>query len=224
MAYNRPMKNTRFWKLLSALELALAIAAVVLDLFIPTIVLLGLLFLSLLARREKLSVLGFKKPASFPAMLLFITAAVIAWSLLQLGLLMPVLNHLTGTTQDVSAYANLQGNLGSLLFFLLMTWTLAAFGEEIAYRGYIPRRIQDLAGENRAGAIVAIGLSSLLFGLAHTEQGVVGVIVTALDAVFFSLLKQRYGGNLWAPILAHGISNTIGLVTFYLVGPLTGFW
>lgn len=115
-------------------------------------------------------------------------------------------------------------NLGSLLFFLLMTWTLAAFGEEIAYRGYIPRRIQDLAGENRAGAIVAIGLSSLLFGLAHTEQGVVGVIVTALDAVFFSLLKQRYGGNLWAPILAHGISNTIGLVTFYLVGPLTGFW
>jgi uncharacterized protein len=53
---------------------------------------------------------------------------------------------------------------------------------------------------------------------------VIGVVVTTLDAIFFSLLKQKYGGNLWAPVLAHGFSNTIGLVAFYFVGPVYGFW
>ena len=137
---------------------------------------------------------------------------------------MPVLNHLTNTTQDISAYENLQGNLGQLLFFLLLTWTLAAFGEEIVYRGYLQRRIGDVLGENSVGILVSIGVSSILFGMAHTEQGVIGVIVTTLDAIFFSALKRKYDNNLWAPILAHGISNTIGLVAFFLVGPITGFW
>jgi hypothetical protein len=58
----------------------------------------------------------------------------VVWSLLQLGLVMPVLNHLTGDRRDLSQFADLQGNLGMLAGFVLLTWTLAAFGEEIAYR------------------------------------------------------------------------------------------
>jgi membrane protease YdiL (CAAX protease family) len=30
--------------------------------------------------------------------------------------------------------------------------------------------------------------------------------------------------TLWAPVLAHGFNNTIGLVTFFLVGPVHGLW
>lgn len=30
--------------------------------------------------------------------------------------------------------------------------------------------------------------------------------------------------SLWAAVLAHGLANTIGLVTFFLVGPLYGLW
>jgi hypothetical protein len=71
---------------------------------------------------------------------------------------------------------------------------------------------------------LAVGLSSILFGLAHTEQGLIGVTITTLDAVFVSWLKYRYGNNLWASILAHGLSNTIGLITFYFTGPIYGFW
>jgi uncharacterized protein len=49
------------------------------------------------------------------------------------------------------------------------------------------------------------------------------VVVTFLDALFFSLLRLRYH-TLWAPILAHGFSNTLGIVTFFLIGPNYGLW
>ena len=136
---------------------------------------------------------------------------------------MPILNHLTGDRQDVSQFADLQGNLGMLAGFLLLTWTLAAVGEEIVYRGYLQTRITDILGPNLIGIVVAVGMSSVLFGLAHTEQGLIGVVVTFLDALFFSFLRLRYR-TLWAPVLAHGFSNTLGLITFFLIGPIYGFW
>ncbi len=218
------MDKNRLWKFISAIEIIIAAIVIILDLFIPTIIILGIIILSLLIRRENISTLGFMRPKGFVRMVIIILAAVVIWSLLQLGLFMPVLNHLTGSTQDLSSFENLKGNLGNLLFFLIITWTLAAFGEEIVYRGYLQRRVNDIFGENRLGIILAVGISSILFGIAHTEQGIIGVIITTLDAIFFSVLKRKFDNNLWAPILAHGISNTIGLLAFYLVGPITGFW
>lgn len=106
---------------------------------------------------------------------------------------------------------------------LLVTWTLAAFGEEIVYRGFIQTRITDVLGPNLVGVVVAVGISSVLFGLAYTEHGTVRVVVTFLDALFFSFVRLRYR-TLWAPILAHGFSNTLGLVTFFLIGPIYGLW
>ena len=50
---------------------------------------------------------------------------------------------------------------------------------------------------------------------------VIGVAVTTLDGVFLGWLRLRYG-RVWAAVLAHGFSNTIGLVTFFLVGPVYG--
>ena len=37
--------------------------------------------------------------------------------------------------------------------------------------------------------------------------------------IYFSALRWRFR-TLWAAVLAHGFNNTIGLVTFFLVGPI----
>lgn len=81
----------------------------------------------------------------------------------------------------------------------------------------------DVAGAGVLGIGLAVLLSSLLFGLIHTERGTIGVVVTTLDALFFSWLRWRRG-TLWSPVLAHGFNNTIGIVTFFLVGPVHGLW
>lgn len=148
---------------------------------------------------------------------------MVLWSLFHPSVSMPALNHLTGTTQDLSSFENLKGDLPNLAFLLLATWTLAALGEETVYRGYLQRRVRDILGDGRGGIVAAVALTSLLFGLAHIEQGIIGVIITAMDAVVFSAIKLKFDDNLWAAILAHGFSNTVGLVTFFF-GPIYGFW
>jgi hypothetical protein len=137
---------------------------------------------------------------------------------------MPVLNRLTGTTIDYSGFANLKGNLGQLLLLLVLSWTLAALGKEMVYRGYLQKQLTGLFGSSLPGILLTVGVSSLLFGLAHTEQGLIGVVVTTIDALFFSWLKLRFGNNLWAAILAHGFYNSTGIFVFFFTGPIYGLW
>jgi membrane protease YdiL (CAAX protease family) len=212
------------WRIVSLVELIVAIIVIALDLLIPTLVLLAVCAITTLARRQGIRSLGFKRPARPLRMALIVLVLVIGWSVLQLGLIMPVLNHLTGTTQDLSEYEDLKGTVASLAFLLLASWTLAALGEEIVYRGYLQARTREMIGRGMIGIASAVVLTSVLFGLAHTEQGVIGVAVTTLDAIFFSLVKLRFDDNLWASVLAHGFNNTIGLIAFFLLGPIYELW
>ena len=218
------MDTKNIWRVVTVVEITIAVAVIILDLFIPTIVILGMIAISLLVRREGIVSLGFRKNKNMFRMMGVVLFSVFIWQLIQIGFTMPILNHLTGTTQDLGAFTELKGNLSQLLMYLFFSWTLAAFGEEIVYRGYLQRRISDLLGENTIGLILMIGISSLLFGIAHTEQGMIGVVVTTLDALFFSWLKMKFENNLWASILAHGFSNSVGLIVFFFAGPIYGLW
>jgi membrane protease YdiL (CAAX protease family) len=211
------------WTWVATVEVVLAAGTVVLDLGLPTLVLLGMAVVSLVIRRIGLASLGFHRVHRGwrLAGTMLLVAAV--WTVVSQAVFIPLANHLSGQRQDVSDFAGIQGNVGMLAAFVLLSWTLAAVGEELAYRGYILTRITDVIGSTRVGVVLAVGISSLLFGLAHSEQGIVGVTLTTIDAVIFSVLRYRYQ-TLWAPVLAHGFKNTIGVVAFFLIGPVYGFW
>ncbi len=218
------MNNKTFWEIITVIELVAAAVVVLLDLFIPTLIILVLIFVSLLIRHEHIRSLGFKKPQSWPRLVGIALIGVVFLQLLDVGLTMPIMNRLTGTTIDYSGFAHLKGNLGQLVLLLVLSWTLAALGEEIVYRGYFQKLLTNLFGGNLLGVILTVGISSLLFGLAHTEQGIIGIVVTTIDALFFSWLKLKFNNNLWAAILAHGFYNSIGVIIFFFTGPIYGLW
>lgn len=208
------MKSVRLLLILEALIAALVI---ILDIFNPTLVILAIMTLSFAVRKENFFKVGFNKISM--KSLGIILLLVLGLQLFHLSVTKPLLNHWTGITQDLSMFGSLEGNCAQLLLFIALSWTLSAFGEEIAYRGFLQKRLYQIS----ASVPTAVIVTSTLFGLAHREQGIIGVTVTALDAVFFSILRIRYR-SLWAPIFAHGVSNTIGLVTLYFVGPIYGLW
>lgn len=218
------MDKKNIWKIITIIELVLAAVVILLDLFIPTIIILGLIVISLFIRREHIRSLGFKRPQSWARIISFSFIAVVFLQLFDVGFVMPIMNRLTGTTIDYSGFANLKGNLGQLAVLLFFSWTLAALGEEIVYRGYIQKLLVNLFGSKMPGILLTVMISSLLFGLAHTEQGIIGVVVTTIDALFFSWLKFKFDNNLWAAILAHGFYNSIGVVVFFFTGPIYGLW
>jgi membrane protease YdiL (CAAX protease family) len=212
----------RLWQVLTAIEVVAASAAVLLDLLIPSVVLVAMALLSLAFRRTGFSSLGFQRSHDRHLAWKMLGVAA-AWSLFQLAVTMPIANHVSGETTDLSAYRDVQGNVALLLGWIALSWTVGALLEETAYRGYVLTRMRELFGAGRVGAVVAVAASSVLFGIAHTEQGMVGVVTITLDAVIFSVVRYRYK-TVWASVLAHGFNNTIGFVAFFLVGPIHGFW
>jgi membrane protease YdiL (CAAX protease family) len=204
-------------------EVALATTAVLMDLLIPSVVLCLLAGLSLAVRRARPATLGFHRVAHPGRLAGRVLALAAGWTLLQVGLVMPVLNHVTGDRQDLSDFEDLEGNAGLLVLMIVASWLLGALVEETAVRGYLQTRITDVLGAQRLGILVAVVFTSALFGVLHTEQGAIGVVLTFLDALFFSWLRWHHG-TLWASVLGHGFNNTIGMVTFFLVGPVYGLW
>jgi membrane protease YdiL (CAAX protease family) len=203
---------------------AAAAATVVLDLLIPTLVILLVAGVSLAVRRQGPSTLGLVRLRSAGQLATLVLALTVIWTAVQLAFILPLVEHLTGRRQDLSEFENLRGDAATLAVLLVLSWTLAALGEEIAYRGYLQTRIVDVLGPGRVGVLTAVLGSSVLFGLIHTEQGVIGVVLTFFDALFFSALKLRLGAGLWPAVLAHGFNNTIGLTAYFLIGPVYGLW
>jgi membrane protease YdiL (CAAX protease family) len=200
-----PRPQHRLATALLVVEVAAACAAVIADLAVPSLVLLAMAAVSLTMRHAHWSSLGFHRAGHVrlvPKM--FVFAAV--WSLFQLGVTMPIANHVSGKEQDLSAFEDLQGNLGLLIGLLVLGWILAAVVEELAYRGYLQTRMRQLFGSSAVALVAAVVLSSLLFGRVHSEQGVIGMLVVTIDGIVWSVLRYRYK-TLWASVLAHGFKK-----------------
>jgi len=216
------VRRPRLWRVVAGVEVLAAAGAVLMDLLIPSLVLVAMAVLSLAVRRTGAGSLGLRRVPPGPLALRMLGFALL-WSLVQLGLTMPIANHVSGTHQDLSGFADVEGDLALLVVFVVLSWTLAAFVEELAFRGYLQTRMREVLGSGRLALAVVVLVSSLLFGLLHSEQGWIGVLVVSLDGIAFSVVRYRYR-TLWASVLAHGFNNTIGFIAFYLVGPIYGLW
>lgn len=212
-----------WWRIVVAGELSLAVVAVLVDWFLPTLLILGVAACSLLGRREGLASLGMRRVDRPLRLLVEVFGISVGWTLLVWAVTMPALEHVTGRRQDLGMFEDVEGNLGLLAALVLASWTLAAVGEELAYRGFVLTRLRELLPRRAWAVPAAVVLTALLFGLAHGEQGIVGVTLATLDGVLFGVLRCRYR-TLWASVLAHGFNNTIGLVVFFALGPVYGLW
>lgn len=216
--------KTKTKKILSVIGLIAATATIIFDFFIPTLVILTIIFFLKIIDKTFFKNLGLKNDKNWLQMATKVFLLSIFWTILTLGVTLPILMRLTGQQQDLSQFLNLKGNTNQLLLFLTFTWTLAAFGEEVVYRGFILENMLNLSNINKYKIPISIIFSSLLFGIAHTEQGLIGILVTFIDAIYFCLIKRYFNNNLWASVLAHGFNNTIGIVGFYLLGPIYSLW
>ena len=95
---------------------------------------------------------------------------------------------------------------------LLIIWTFAAFGEELSYRGYLLTRAADIFERSGAAYVIAMILVALLFGFGHYYKGPAGVVDSTYSGLVLGCAYLLSGRNLWAAILAHGISDTFALL------------
>jgi membrane protease YdiL (CAAX protease family) len=138
----------------------------------------------------------------------YLIAGVTSYGLAQIGL-----------APDVSRLDFIKGNLPALLLMLAVSWTTAAFGEEIVFRGFLLNRAAGLDVGITNWVLMVIVAQALFFGLAHAYQGLGGMIVTGVLGLALGVLTFLGQGNFWPAILVHGLINTASLTALFFSTP-----
>ncbi len=117
-------------------------------------------------------------------------------------------------------FADLQGSIPLLIYWLIIAWVIGGFTEEILFRGFLLNRFNSLLkGVVPFSIVFAILLQAAIFGQQHIYyQGWEGFIATGLVAILYGVLYKLFRGNLWPMVMSHGLTNSIGLTIIYLNG------
>jgi len=202
---------------LSALELLLGAFIVIghnVFRIVPNevIVLSVLGLLSVRLRDGGWSAMGFKRPVSWRRIFLIALAAAVLRILLGQFVIEPVTGFFWPAPSAPALANEISGNVKVALLALLLVWTFAAFGEEIAYRGYLLTRAADVGKRSTTAYWVGILFVSILFGYGHYYKGPSGIIDSGIAGLILGTAYMLGGRNLWACILAHGFIDTFGII------------
>lgn len=155
------------------------------------------------------------------------TTATRPWAVIALGLfgvavlqlsssvLAPVWEHAFGAGRDLSRFSGAVGSFEAVVRLLVLNWTVAAFGEELAFRIVLMRGIAFALGDGRKAIAVALLLQAIIFGLIHSYQGPAGVAGSAISGLVFGGLTLAARWSIWPAAIAHGLNNTIGILEVY---------
>ena len=175
---------------------------------------LGLIRLVLWLRRSNWREFGLKKPQSWLKTILLALGGLISIYFVVI-ILMPIVSWLTGQPVDRSSFDVLRGNVPALIFGLVVVWTLATFGEELIFRGYLMNTIKHAFRNKNRGWFLACMVNAILFGFGHTYQGITGVILLSVVGLLYALFYLGSGRNLWVPILMHGLYDTSAFLVIF---------
>jgi membrane protease YdiL (CAAX protease family) len=216
---NQPSLKARglAWRLLSASEVLLGAAIVIgHNVFgmvpneVPILFVLGLV--SVRVRDGGWSAIGFRRPESWLRLILIALAAAALRIALGDFVIEPLAAHWWPPIHAPAGTEHIAGNIKIALLWLLIIWTFAAFGEEVSYRGYLTLRAADVGGRSTAAFWVATLLVSVLFGYGHYYKGPTGIVDSSVAGFILGSAYLLTGRNLWAPVLAHGVIDTVGVI------------
>ncbi len=156
--------------------------------------------------------LGLTRPDNWVSTILLGALAGAVIQMFAVVVLEPLTDRLTTQTHNHNAVESVKSSLVALIQLLIVSWLLAALFEEIIFRGFLLGETRDLLGASAFATAIAVLATSVIFGLAHWYQGRSGALSTGFIAFLLALLFVASGFNLWLPIVAHGVIDTVGLI------------
>ena len=216
-----PAPGWRQSKWLALVELAMVALIFVADEYhliyvskTPVLLLLG--WISLRVRGLRWRDVGFARNRSWAGILALGVAGGIVLEIIEIFVTQPFLTRLTGKPPDLADFRVLTGNIKYTLIAIALSWTLAAFGEEFVWRGYVMNRVADLGNRTRFAWFCSLVVVHVAFGLAHAYQGITGIIQEGFSGFLLGVMYLRTGKNLSVPIIAHGVSDTVDVLLIFL--------
>lgn len=178
------------------------------------IVCFGAVLWILRKNNQTLRDLGLKqKGISIKTILVGIVSAFV-WVAFMRWVYLPVIRYFF-TVPEYTEYNHIQHHFLNFVFITIAAWIVGGFYEEIIFRGFIQKTIENWFN-NKQSFLYAGLITSLLFGLYHWQQGFLGIMAATLGGLFWTYLLKLSGRNLWYTIFSHAIFDTITLTLIYL--------
>lgn len=130
--------------------------------------------------------------------------------------LTPILEEATGTKLDSSQLEGLDEDFGIYIEWMLKGILLGGVLEEVFFRGFLVGWGAQLLGKRWALPLAI--LVAVLFGLGHSNQALVGQILTGIAGLIFGLTYVACGCKLLPAVIAHGTSNALTVSKIYFFG------
>jgi len=133
--------------------------------------------------------------------------------------LFPLLSQLVHLrAANLADFRKVRGHFLTYCAYLIAGLVVGGFYEEVVFHGFIYTRFRKIITGKNAAA-VAFGVTNLLFGLYHFQQGPSGIITAFIAGCAYQGLMLQFGRNLWYAIFFHAFFDAIGLTYIYL-----GYW
>ncbi len=99
---------------------------------------------------------------------------------------------------------------GAPIYMLLVISLAAGFGEELFFRGWLQRWLEMLLGAQLGDSLVAILLTSIIFGVCHALSWTYAIAAAAVGAYMSLLLNGTH--SLLCPIAAHAAYDFLAML------------
>jgi membrane protease YdiL (CAAX protease family) len=199
------------------------------DAMVTTAILFGLAWLASRFNRQQLMlkwrgswqpvVWGFVGSMALRVGVMVIAAfGALVWFVLH-GMNEAAMKNLRPQSEHVVDTSSLTGD--PLYFFLTLTlisFVVAGLREELWRAGMLAglRALFPKMMSHRWGEIAGVCIVAVLFGLGHTLQGFMGVILTTLLGIGLGLLMVRRK-SIWEAVIAHGFFDASTFLLLYVI-------
>ena len=116
---------------------------------------------------------------------------------------------------DLSDFAGIRDSPVNYVITLLLALLVGGFYEEIIFHGFIFTRLEKIF-KGKWATIIAFILTTIIFGLYHFQQGLKGILLTAIAGAVYHVLILKFNRNLWYGVFVHAFFDFIGLTLIYL--------
>ena len=116
---------------------------------------------------------------------------------------------------DLSDFANIRNSPVNYVIILIIALLVGGFYEEIIFHGFIFIRLEKTF-KGKWATSAAFILTTIIFGLYHFQQGIKGILLTAIAGAVYHALILKFNRNLWYGVFVHAFFDFIGLTLIYL--------
>ncbi|HOP95708.1 MAG: type II CAAX endopeptidase family protein [Dictyoglomaceae bacterium] len=113
-----------------------------------------------------------------------------------------------------STLKQIGNSTSGLIAMIGVSWLAGGILEEVFWRGFWFSEWTSALGNNQSVLIFCVISSGIFFGLNHLYEGISGTVSSGVAGMCLGLL-YLWRGNLVAPIMAHGIMDTLLLLIIW---------